>query len=671
MKITQNSKKWLLFVGLIVLGCFAIGEFSLAVTNPAGVELEKELGAFDYAGSFLLKGANSVLYAIFKLTLVLLAGSMWMLDVMISPEMFTGVFFSDAAKVGINTAWAFVRDFFNLFFILIIVLVGLSTILGVGRFKDRAILMRVVFAALLINFSKPITLFVIDISQVFMRFFAESIKDMQFGAQIQNLINFESILSGTGWSLDDNFTFFVIIVTVIFMTLVMAIMLFYLSISLLIRMVSFWVLIVLSPLAMFGIAVEGTKLGNMKNEWTQSLINWCFYGPILLFFLWLSVVLVSTMTSATEAGLSTFSASSSEHLRAGAGGLSGFVVALFSTIIPYITAVYLLFYGYDKAKEHSEKMATKLLDAGSKKLEEVGSRAKKIGYQTTMPGTRKAIAGGVKANIEKYADEGSWIDKRLTQKGRDDIQAKKEATWKKRLGDDGGAALRAYDQKKAQEKSKDWKDNPPSKEDLEKMFNSKDASDKIAATLHKSQNNQLGTGKDYEQALSNLTGHKGLQEKVTRETAKENMTAVIDSERKQKIEEAKKEGGLLHGISTDDKVYEERVTTINDELYEEKLKGKNNNEVFKNQGGDFYKQKGMLDYLARRAKNQKPGSRAKFADNIKHEATKKEFMKTAAGRFLMGEESTVDRLQINQNNRPEETNEEISSLESREAAGNR
>jgi hypothetical protein len=600
--------KVFLVLTLVIGGCFLFLNETLA-TEPSlsdpdalkSVAEKTESSWWDKVTNPFLSGFLWILYWILKFTLLLLSMAMWLLNVMISPEMFEAVFFSDTAKEGINTAWSFVRDFFNLFFILIIVLVGLSVILGVGKFKDKTILFRVALAAMLINFSKPITLFVIDVSQVFMNFFATSISKINYASKIQKLVSLERIF--TFHSFSDNGAFVVVILFAIIMTLIMAIMLFYLAVSLIIRMIAFWVLIILSPLAMFGIAMEGTKLGSLKDDWFQNLVKWSFYGPILLFFILLSLVLASAI-SKSIAGLDGFSTMSPETLRTSAGGLDGFVIKVCGMLIPFITAIYLLFYGYDKAMKTSTGMAASILAAGNKKISDVGNRAKKIGLGAgramTFPGYRTAAKETIKSGLEDYDGRGRFITRKLTKKGREDRQAELNAKTKNFFGD--GDALRDYEQGKAQEITKKWKDNPPSDDELKTAFESKDSAKKIAATLYKSQNNKIGSAEEYEQAMKNLEGHNGLKEKVEREIKKENANAIIANK--------------VKNLNPNDPNHGVNVQNV----YKEIIKNKNNQEIFKNQNKEFYlnedgtlKQE-ALEYLNSRSQGMKQNARRKMAD---------------------------------------------------------
>jgi hypothetical protein len=621
-KAFLNFKSFLLLT-LVFGGCFLMFGESLAENQgyDGTVALKPEKGWFDFVGNIVFEGVLGILYGLFRLVWMFFAMAMWLLDVVVSPEMFNQIFFSPAAINGINTAWGFVRDFFNLFFILIVVLIGLSVILGVSKFKDKSMLVKVALAAMLINFSKAITLFFIDMSQIFMRFFAEALGS-ELTAKFLDLVRFGDLVKDS--TLSDNSVYLVTILCVIIMTIIMAVMIFYLAVSLIIRMVAFWVLIILSPLAFFGMAMEGTKLGALKDDWVKNLISWCFYGPILLFFIWLALILVATIGSAAQLGATSFSP---ESMDSGNGGLGKFVVKLCEILIPYITAIYLLFYGYDKAKSASTGAAASILKAGSARISQINSMAKKRGYGAgfILPKTRKGVQEGFKSRFEN-----SPTLKRFTKKGKEDAQNKITAGWKDRITGEGtenwkgrvvgkGDAMREYNAEKAFEQVKKWKDNPPSNSDLNKAFTGEDEVKKIAATLYKSQNNKFEFRKEkdkngnevvvneYQEAMEALKEHKNLQDKVTQEAKKENLGLVIDYQVENMIQNREKDedGNLLSEDQARQRVFDQN------------LKG-NLSQIFKKQNKDLYEQEGVIEYLDRKHADKDPATKRKFAENIKN-----------------------------------------------------
>ncbi len=97
----------------------------------------------------------------------------------------------------IGNAWSVVRDFSNIFFILVLLYVGIQTILGLGH-GTKKVIVQVIVMALMINFSMFFTKIVIDTSNVLALVFynkinVEVIKDGKTGNT-----NYISILKGGG-----------------------------------------------------------------------------------------------------------------------------------------------------------------------------------------------------------------------------------------------------------------------------------------------------------------------------------------------------------------------------------------------------------------------------------------------------------------------------------------
>ena len=72
-------------------------------------------------------------------------------------------------------AWAIVRDFCNMFFILILLVIAFATILRIESYNMKKWLPKLLIMAVLINFSRTIAGLIIDFSQVFMMTFVSAI----------------------------------------------------------------------------------------------------------------------------------------------------------------------------------------------------------------------------------------------------------------------------------------------------------------------------------------------------------------------------------------------------------------------------------------------------------------------------------------------------------------
>ena len=75
---------------------------------------------------------------------------------------FQGGFFEDVAIV--KTSWTVFRDFANMFFILILIIIAFATIFDMQNYNWKGLMAKFIIAALLINFSLAIGGFLIDVS---------------------------------------------------------------------------------------------------------------------------------------------------------------------------------------------------------------------------------------------------------------------------------------------------------------------------------------------------------------------------------------------------------------------------------------------------------------------------------------------------------------------------
>ncbi|MCX6799696.1 MAG: hypothetical protein NT091_00930, partial [Candidatus Falkowbacteria bacterium] len=188
-----------------------------------------------------------------------------------------------ATEAAVITGWNTVLGLCNMFFIVILLVIAFSTILRKESYAAKALLGKLLIAAIIINFSKTICGVIIEISSAFMM---SMISDLSSG-QIANLLglqNFGSFsnTSGniTGWS-----TLVAALLSGIFLVISFVVLLMLLA-TLVMRVAMLWIYIVMSPLAYFLSSFPaGSKYaGQWWSEFTSQVIT----GPILCFFIWLA-----------------------------------------------------------------------------------------------------------------------------------------------------------------------------------------------------------------------------------------------------------------------------------------------------------------------------------------------------------------------------------------------
>lgn len=200
---------------------------------------------------------------------------------------------SDAVTFG----WVIVRDLANMFFIVVLLIIAISTILEIEKYQWKQMLPRLLLMAVLINFSKTISLLIIDVSQVIMLTFVSTFSGA--ASNFTNAFGIESAFTfakagaegklatiGTGELFASYALALVLMVVALSVITAMLIMLVG-------RMVMLWLLIVLSPLAYF--LSTFPKGQEYHQQWWKEFTNHVIVGPVLAFFIWLSLQVMATM----------------------------------------------------------------------------------------------------------------------------------------------------------------------------------------------------------------------------------------------------------------------------------------------------------------------------------------------------------------------------------------
>lgn len=194
----------------------------------------------------------------------------------------------------VTDGWKLVRDVCNMLFIILLLVIAFATILRIDRFEYKKMLPKVILAAVFINFSKMISLFLIDISQAALLTFANAITGYKgafvamIGLDKVNSLVYsadKSTQDAANEALDSGGVLSALLLSLVAMLVATVVMVMLLGI-LVMRIVFFWVLIVLSPLAFISYALPG---GGMFSKWWGEFSKYLIIGPMLAFFLWLSL----------------------------------------------------------------------------------------------------------------------------------------------------------------------------------------------------------------------------------------------------------------------------------------------------------------------------------------------------------------------------------------------
>lgn len=247
----------------------------------------------------------------------------------------------------IQFAWSVSRDFANMFFILLLLIIAFATILRIEPYGVKKLLPKVLIVALLINFSLVGTGIIIDIGSTLGFFFVSGgtaeVDDL--GANIaaalgiQNLNNYEEAgNAGLAGTTDPDVSgqignaFFNLMLTVIVSFLFIA-----MAGLMVVRLVALWILVMFVPLALVAwIVPAGQKYWS---KWWDKFFAWAFFPAIFGIFIYFGLIIGNA-----------FRADVFTELGAGDPGEGGRFSLVVQDFLQLIVVVMILFAGLTQAK---------------------------------------------------------------------------------------------------------------------------------------------------------------------------------------------------------------------------------------------------------------------------------------------------------------------------------
>ncbi len=184
-------------------------------------------------------------------------------------------------------AWKIVRDFCNMLFILVLLMIAFASILRLENYSMKRWLPKVVIMAVLINFSRIIVGILIDGSQIVMLTFVDSFSagGGNFVAFLQ-IDQYLTILDNTTKVADLRMLSIAYILATIFSIIALITMLAILIVFVM-RVIYLWIYVALSPLAFLMMAFPGGQ--KYASEYWGELTKYLLNGPVLAFFIWLAL----------------------------------------------------------------------------------------------------------------------------------------------------------------------------------------------------------------------------------------------------------------------------------------------------------------------------------------------------------------------------------------------
>lgn len=287
-----------------------------------------------------------------------------------------------------RSGWNIVKNICNTVLIIILLFIAFGTILRVESYNYKYLLVKLIVVALLVNFSGVIAGIVLDFSHIIMGVFSDQITNI--GQKIQENSKILQEYTNTAdlgdvdtvtRNLSDNITRTISRVNV---NLILAsVLMFILGITvlavalfLIVRTVSLWLLFTLAPLALALYVLPNTRVASLK--WWDAFLRYAFAGPLLFFFLYLTVFISGNLNIPTE---QTMAGPDSFIIFSNSGSFLDYlflVVLLWASIflsrsLSIAGSTQVVGYFKDITKgDKGMRVITKLVDSGGAALEKAG-----------------------------------------------------------------------------------------------------------------------------------------------------------------------------------------------------------------------------------------------------------------------------------------------------------
>lgn len=236
---------------------------------------------------------NCLMLIILQFLAMLLQAVSYLFEQVVKPSVFNTVVGTNAT---IYTTWAMVRDTLNIAFILVLLFSAFCTVFQIEKYGYKKILLTLVIMALLVNFSFPIARVIIDFSNVIMYYFINNLGIGTKAASIFPTIAEDSAIANiiaTG-DASANASSSLLLASVVFM-FILVVTVFVITILLLIRIVVLAFLVIFSSIAFVGSIVP--FLSTHASKWWDNLFKYSFFGPIMVFMIYVSLQMMASVRS--------------------------------------------------------------------------------------------------------------------------------------------------------------------------------------------------------------------------------------------------------------------------------------------------------------------------------------------------------------------------------------
>ncbi len=254
-------------------------------------------------------------------------GVFWLLVAPLIKVMLSIHPYKDSFVGVIYPGWIVIRNLCNILFIVALIIIGLATLLRVESYQYKHLLVQLILAALMINFSLVIGQAVLGLADTLQAAFlpanSNAINNLGQHLMLQSNSTVWNFLNGgnTPNAAAVNGSFAGVVQSLFWLSLALGSLAVFAAIAiyLFIRMIALWILLLISPIAYACGILPSTA--SYRSQWWQMFLKYAFFAPIMAFFLNLTAVMVDNAKTnavlrdaATNAGITNYTGSFADFL---------------------------------------------------------------------------------------------------------------------------------------------------------------------------------------------------------------------------------------------------------------------------------------------------------------------------------------------------------------------
>ncbi len=190
----------------------------------------------------------------------------------------------------VEKGFIIVRDLANMFFIIVLLIIAFGTVLNIQQYRYNRLLGRLILMAFLVNYARFIAGIFIDAAQVVMLTFVNAFRQAAAG-NLTTAFGIEQLLALRDSKDIGGYELVGAMLLALALVLIACIVVGVYVVVLLTRIIALWLLIILSP---FAYVLRTFPAGQKyASEWWSNFSKYVVCGPVMAFFLWLSLTVVA------------------------------------------------------------------------------------------------------------------------------------------------------------------------------------------------------------------------------------------------------------------------------------------------------------------------------------------------------------------------------------------